>query len=136
MLIEGYLHGAAQIQVANRLENVTQRLGHRRAAYRVCVGVRRQVDHGDLELVLERLRRGDAIHLALKADVHQHQVESNVSRESQRFFTRARDRRHGVAQPLQATLNVVGDQAFILDYQDLLSRFLGCLHLPIPLLTR
>ena len=128
VLVDGNLHGAAQLGVPDRFEDVTERLGAGGPVDGLFVGMRSDVHHRRFELDLHRLSRGDAVHGALQTDVHKDQVERRGSGKVEGFFAGARDGRHLIAQPLQPVLDVRGDNAFVFNDQDQFVWFGGKLH--------
>ena len=124
-LVDGDLDGAPQVGIADRLQNVTERLGQLGSVHGCLVGMGGHVDDGRAAFEFQRGGRVNAVHLAADADVHQHQVERCGSRTSKGLLSGPGDRRHGVTHALQPPLNVGGDQSFIFHHEDLLLGLFG-----------
>src|ERR1035441_8200487 len=78
--------------------------------------------HRDLKLGFQRLGRGDSIHVAFQADVHEGQIERSGPGATERFHSGLRNGRNGVAEAYQLLLDVGGDQAFVFYDQDVFSQ--------------
>ncbi len=119
VFMQSHLDRRAQLRIFERLQDVTERLGQARAGQRLVVGVRGQVDHGYLRGLPDSLGGLDAVHLALEANVHQHQIGRGLACELHGAFTVGGDPHHRVTNPRELLLDVAGDDAVILDDQDL-----------------
>ena len=123
MFVDGNLHRAAQFGIADGFEDVTERLRVGRPVDGFLIGMRGDVNDRGFELGLHGLRGGDAVHIALDADIHQDQIERRGPGKMERFFAGTRDGRHLIAQPLEPALDIGGDNAFIFNDQDLFVSF-------------
>jgi hypothetical protein len=116
--VQRQLDCAAQLGRLHRLHQVAQRLGALGPLDGGLVGVRGQVHDGHAVAIAEQCGSGDAVDRPLDADVHQHQVGDRLAGPLQRLVGGRRHRRHLVAELGQRLLDVVGDDALVLDDED------------------
>ena len=116
--VEGNLNYAAEVAVGGRFENVAEGLGELGAIDGVLIGMRGQVDDRDLEFGFQRLRRGDAIHVAFQADVHEDEIERRRPGATEGFHSGLGNGRNGVTEAFELLLDVGGNQAFVFYDQD------------------
>ena len=74
MLVQRHLNGDREFALLKGLENVAEGIGDLGTLQRVVVGIRGQVHDRQAVQLPDAVRCGDAIHITLQHDVHQHEV--------------------------------------------------------------
>jgi len=75
----------------------------------------RQINNGNMELIMDLMSGFDPVHGAFEPDIHQDQVRIQVSGFSDGFFSGGSQAAHLIAEPAQDILDIPGDDRFILD---------------------
>ena len=118
MPVERDLDAGMQRGFLEWLGDVAQRSGVFRPRHRVAVGVRRQIDYGNVETFPQDQRCRRAIHFSLDADVHQGEV-GRVGFGLRDGVGAARHRRcHVIPQVGEDIAQIFGGDPFILNNQN------------------
>ena len=117
VFVDRHLDGGVQRSRAQRLDDVAEGIGGLGALERGPVGMRGQEHHRHVMARANLLRRGDAVALAVDANVHQNQVGAGGLLHG---FFGGRDRGHHlVSQGFQARGDIVRDQPLVFHHQHL-----------------
>ena len=88
MLVERHLDAGVQFSFFEGLQNVAERFRHLRTLQGGIVRIRREIDHGNVELAAHLVGRFDAVHVPLEPDVHQDKVRQGLRGLSDRLRSR------------------------------------------------
>src|ERR1019366_4386388 len=112
--VEGELDGGAQGAVVKRFQDITGGRGLLGALQDFGIGVGGEVNHGDLELVVQRAGHIDTIQNALQLDIHQDQIRHGFDRQPESFRAGGGGSHDFVSQSLDTLLYVGRDNLLIL----------------------
>ena len=113
MLIQGHFHAGMQFGLVKRLHDIAQGPRLFGALQSIAVRMRGQIDHRNVEAFPQNARSFRSVHLALDADVHQHQIGRILFRLANGFVAARNHRADLVSQILQNLCQVFGGDAFI-----------------------
>src|SRR5215510_7937621 len=100
------------------LADIAKRGRGQRPLPRAFVGIRREIDHRNLELRAQMFGRFDAIHVPFQDNIHQDQIGAQLGSFLQGVQAGRSNGRDGIAQTLQALLDIYGNDIFVFNHQN------------------
>ncbi len=118
VLVDRNLYGRLELPVVKGLQHETVGFRVLRPFHRGVLGIGREKDHRFVIADSNPFGGGDAVHLPLQTDIHEHQVRTPGLDQSQRLLARERPPDHLVAHPYESFLDVHRNESFVLNDQD------------------